>query len=85
MREYTERIPVALTQYLRERQRLSVRTMDNGPQHPSTVDVIIHLQLYFQIIILLLKEKKSEPSEITQIENKISMSAKYLLFIFIMC
>lgn len=58
LREYTERIPVALTQYLRERQRLSVRTMDNGPQHPSTVDVIIHLQLYFQIIILLLKDKK---------------------------
>lgn len=58
LREYSEHIPVALTQYLRERQRLSVRTMDNGPQHPSTVDVIIHLQLYFQIIILLLKEKK---------------------------
>lgn len=29
------------------------------------------------------KKKKSEPSEITQIENK--MSAKHLLFIFIMC
>lgn len=33
--------------------------------------------------VLYLKKKKSEPSEITQIENK--MSAKYLLFIFIMC
>lgn len=84
MREYTERIPVALTQYLRERQRLSVRTMDNGPQHPSTADVIIHLQLYFQNHYTPSKrKKKSEPSEITQIENK--MSAKYLLFIFIMC
>lgn len=55
-RDLSEPTHVALTLFPRERQRLFVRTMDSGPRHLSTADVII--QSYFPKSVLLLKEQK---------------------------